>query len=70
MLYSCSKWPILMTFKKKSLIHWCNKYLSVYNMLDSELGNKDTMVIMSDKVLLFTENLSLKSILPICFNYL
>lgn len=39
-------------------------------MLDSELGNKDAMVIMRDKVLLFTENLSLKSILPICFNYL
>lgn len=70
MLYSCSKWPVLMAFKTKSFIHWRNKYLSVYNMLNSELGSKNSMVIMRDKVLLFTKKLSLDNILLICFNYL
>lgn len=37
-------------------------------MLSSALGDKDTMAIMIDKVLLFTEIFSLKNILPILFN--
>lgn len=67
MLYPYSKWTILMALKIKSFIHLYTKYLSTYKTPSSVLGDRDTMVSMTDEVLLFTELCSFKNILPILF---
>lgn len=65
MLYPYSKLPILMAPKIKSFIHLYTKYWSMYKTPSSMLGDRDTMISMTDKVLLFAELRSFKNILPI-----